>query len=172
MLAVRALELIAQLIRTDQPELVLELGSGRSTPAFADAVANYGGRLVSLEHDAHFYEQTRQWLGLHSNVDLRFAPIENGWYARSGWDDLDGINLLIVDGPPNPADDPTNTRAPALPLLTDRLASDATVVVDDTQRAKESEIVAQWIQDYRLDVVRVLTPPGGDELTVLRRSRC
>jgi hypothetical protein len=170
MLAAPALSVVDRLARMEQPELVLELGSGRSTIVLADAVASYGGRLVSLEHDPRYYRRTQEWLGSRANVELRLAPIRSGWYACSGWDDLQGIGLLIVDGPPNPEDDQRNTRAPALESLGDRLEADATIVVDDTQRDKESDMVRRWIDAYGLRVVEVLDHPGGDELTVLRRG--
>jgi predicted O-methyltransferase YrrM len=120
MLAAPALSVVDRLARMEQPELVLELGSGRSTIVLADAVASYGGRLVSLEHDPRYYRRTQEWLGSRANVELRLAPI--------------------------------------------------TIVVDDTQRDKESDMVRRWIDAYGLRVVEVLDHPGGDELTVLRRG--
>jgi hypothetical protein len=162
--------LIDRLVRSERPDLVLELGSGRSTIVLADAVASYGGRLVSLEHDPEFHRRTQQWLGTRASVELRLAPISDGWYARSGWDDLKRIGFLVVDGPPNPESDQDNARAPALALLGERLDSNATIVVDDTQRSKEASMVRQWIDAHELEVSEVLAPPTGDELTVLRRA--
>jgi hypothetical protein len=56
--------------------------------------------------------------------------------------DLPEIDLLLVDGPPGSAG--TQARYPALPVLSDRLADGAIVVLDDFSRADETTIVERW----------------------------
>ena len=171
MLSAPSLQELDQLVRNQQPALILELGSGRSTVVLADAAATYAGRLVSLEHDPRYYQRTRRRLRGHADVDLRIAPLQGGWYARHAWSDLEGVDLLIVDGPPNLPDDPTNRRAPAMPLLADRLSEQATVVVDDTHRAEEHAMLQEWIRDYAIEIVREVGHCYGDgRSTILRRS--
>ena len=70
-----------------------------STVTLAEAAHSFDARMVSLEHDPRFYDRTRHWLAeSEHDVELRLAPLAGGWYARSGWEDLNGV---LSDGPPN-----------------------------------------------------------------------
>ena len=98
---------------TQRPSLIVECGSGASTLWLALALRRFGidGRIVSLDHDPVFADKTRGFLARHGVsdlVDVRDAPLEDfslaggtySWYARRAWEDLAGIDLLFVDGPP------------------------------------------------------------------------
>lgn len=153
-----ALALIADLIRDHRPELILEAGSGRSTVVLADLLRELGaGWLVSLEHLPEYAQQTKQWLAanaLDEFAEVRYAPVRpqlvegahSEWYDPSGWDDLENIGLLLVDGPP--ANLSAFARNPALPLLRDRLASHAVIVLDDVfgRRREEAAIRNHWAE--------------------------
>jgi hypothetical protein len=52
---------------------------------------------------------------------------------------------LFVDGPPGAI--ARQVRYPAFPLLADRLAPGATVVLDDSRRSAEAAIVKAWKQE-------------------------
>lgn len=171
MLSAPSLQALDGILRSQQPALILECGSGRSTVTLAQAACSYGGRMVSLEHDPRFYDRTRRWLAEHEDdVELRLAPLAGGWYARSGWEDLKGIDLLIIDGPPNLPDNPRNAREGAMRLLADRISPGATIVIDDTNRPEEREMTEAWQTEYGLSFVRTIRHPHADgELTILRR---
>jgi predicted O-methyltransferase YrrM len=138
---------------------VVECGSGSSTVWLAAACRERGrGRVVALEHDPDYGEQTGAALaanGLTDHAEVRVAGLEplelDGetfqWYARGAWSDLTGIDLLFVDGPPG-ATGP-HARYPALPVFAPGLQDDAVVVLDDTVRAEEAEILRRW-QELRL----------------------
>ncbi|MBV9381860.1 MAG: class I SAM-dependent methyltransferase, partial [Streptosporangiaceae bacterium] len=123
---------LVDLVDTERPSLVVECGSGASTLWLALAMRRFetGGRVIALEHDPFFGGKTRDFLARHDVRDLaevRDAPLESfsldgqtySWYARRAWQDLAGIDLLFVDGPP--ATTGRQARYPALPLLSGSL---------------------------------------------------
>lgn len=146
--------LVGDLLRI-RPRLVVECGSGVSTLWTALAIEHHRleCRVVSLDHDPYFAEQTRATLRAHGvdrHVEVRDAPLvpagvpghDTAWYNREQIADLHDIGLLFVDGPPD--DTGPLVRFPAIPLLKERLAATATVVLDDLIRAGEKEVVARW----------------------------
>jgi predicted O-methyltransferase YrrM len=146
--------LLVDHILTARPHLVTECGSGASTIWMGYAAQQVGGcRVVALEHDGAFARQTEKAVrahGLSDVVEVREAavvPVDvNGqswsWYEPAAWEDLDGIELLFVDGPPGTLGE--QARYPALPLLAGRMASDAMVVLDDAGRKDEKLTAARW----------------------------
>jgi Methyltransferase domain len=138
---------------------ILELGSGSSTIWFATALAKRGGegRVVALESDADYAESTRTELakhGLQDRAQVLYAPLvdtvvpgrENQpWFDISVLPDLLPVDLLLVDGPVGSI--AHQVRYPAYPLLADRLAPGATVVLDDTGRPAEAAIAKAWKQE-------------------------
>lgn len=145
------LEIIGGLIDQHQPRLMLEVGSGRSTIVLAARMAGVG-RLVSLEHQERFVDQGQEYLSLNELAgEVRHAPIDHFqlpdgenvlWYARGAWEDLHSIDLLLVDGPIGAT--APQARYPALPLLQDRLAPGAVVILDDSHRRTEKQILVRW----------------------------
>jgi len=147
---------LMHLVRLRRPRLVVELGSGTSSVWLGYALQKYGGRLVSLDHDPGYARQTRALVtahGLDEVVEVREAPLRelaaNGktyqWYDVQALDDLTDIDLLLVDGPP--AATGPDARYPALPVLAEKLAGTATVILDDTNRQDEREAVQSWIRE-------------------------
>jgi predicted O-methyltransferase YrrM len=149
------LVLVDQVI-TQRPSLIVECGSGASTLWLALALRRFGidGRIVALDHDPVFAAKTRDFLSRHGVSDLaevRDAPLEDfsladgtySWYARRAWEDLTGIDLLFVDGPP--AATGAKARYPALPLLREALNPAATVVLDDLVVPDMQETLRLWL---------------------------
>jgi predicted O-methyltransferase YrrM len=138
---------------------ILECGSGSSTVWFATALAKRGGegRVVALESSADYAESTRAELakhGLQDRAEVLHAPLidtavpgrdNQPWFDISVLPDLPPVDLLFVDGPVGGI--ARQVRYPAFPLLADRLARKATVVLDDTGRPAEAAIVKAWQQD-------------------------
>jgi predicted O-methyltransferase YrrM len=146
---------LLHLIRTRRPRLVLELGSGTSSVWIAYALESTGGRLVSLDHDPEYAGRTRALLaahGLTATAEVREAPLTAlsiddksfQWYDVAAVADLDGIDLLLVDGPP--AATGRDARYPALRVIEPKLAATATVVCDDANRRDEQAAVLRWTQ--------------------------
>ena len=135
---------------------VLELGSGATTVWMALASRRRGGdvRIVSLEASADFADVTRTAVrrnGVDDLVDLRVAALdavttkhgEQQWYEAPSWNDVTGIGLLVIDGPPGGTG--PHARYPAVELLADRLAPGAIVVIDDADRDDEKAMLADWL---------------------------
>ncbi|SDT21824.1 class I SAM-dependent methyltransferase [Actinopolymorpha singaporensis] len=159
--------LLATLVEREEPSLVVECGSGTSTLWLAMLLRRFEikGRVISLEHQQPFVESAWATVLRHDlaeYVEVRYAPLEpvevDGttyqWYSRQAWDELDGIGLLFVDGPPGEVG--PHARFPAFPLLVDKLSPDAVVVLDDLIRPDEQEVLERWLAarpDYRAERV-------------------
>jgi len=151
---------------------VVELGSGTSTVLLARLLRQVwpegGYRQVAVEHDAAWagwvLGRLRDEGALATTV--LHVPLASGrhdvpWYDEprlaAGLDAaLDGepVDLLLVDGPPAEAAERVLARCPALPVLAPRLAPGATVVLDDTERPGEQEVLRRWEHDHGLAVER------------------
>ena len=71
------------------------------------------------------------------------------WYAQRALRSLPRrIDLLLVDGPPAVEPEIELSRYPALPALAERLAPDATVVLDDIDRRGELRTLDAWQRDH------------------------
>jgi predicted O-methyltransferase YrrM len=145
---------------------ILELGSGVSTVMLARLLAQLGGpekrRLVAVEHDARWCRWVTGQLaaeGVGADVTVVEAPLrvpaalDGGlaWYDETVVEAaLDVIDLLVVDGPPAFEAGLGLARHRALPVLRDRLAPGATVVLDDVERAGEQEVLRRWEDEFGL----------------------
>jgi predicted O-methyltransferase YrrM len=147
--------LVAAVRTLPDGAVIAEIGGGLSTIWLGLAVRAEGRgiRVVSLDHDETYGAATRAAAlrqGLGDEVDVRvgaLAPVmvdgvEVSWYPLALLADLQQIDLLFVDGPP--AASAPFARHPAVPLLLDRLRDGALVVLDDTNRKDEQEIVRRW----------------------------
>ena len=173
------LMVLVDLVITERPSLVVECGSGASTLWLALAMRRFGidGRIVALDHDPVFGGKTRDLLARHDVRDLaevRDAPLESfsldgetySWYARRAWEDLKGIDLLFVDGPP--ATTGHQARYPALPLLSGSLSPVATAVLDDLIVPDMQKVLRLWLDAYPDFGSEIL--PLEKQAAVLRRS--
>ena len=177
-MAADSLRYVADRIRRTSPRRVLEIGSGSSTVWTALYAHEAGAAVASLEHDPTYLEATRSLLvdaGLADTVDLRLAPLERvevegdsyEWYAASALAGLSGgVDIVVVDGPPGAVGH--WARFPAFPLLRGLLSHDALIILDDTHRAAEREIVERWL---RMDSGLSVEPAGLSRSTVLRYRR-
>jgi predicted O-methyltransferase YrrM len=173
------LVVLVDLVITERPSLVVECGSGASTLWLALAMRRFeiDGRIIALDHDPVFGGKTRDLLARHGVSDLaevRDAPLESfslegeiySWYARRAWEDVTGIDLLFVDGPP--ATTGHQARYPALPLLAGSLSPVATAVLDDLVVPDMQKVLQRWLDaypDFRSEIL-----PLEKQAAVLRRS--
>ncbi|MEN1944427.1 class I SAM-dependent methyltransferase [Luteimonas sp. MJ293] len=149
---------LLQLVVSRKPRLIVECGSGTSTVWLAAALRQIGsGRLVTLDHLGDYAQLTREALGeqkLEEIAEVRCAPLldfevggeEVKWYDPSAVSDLAGVDFLLVDGPPE-ATGPL-ARYPALPVMAHRLRAGALIVLDDTDRKDESQIIERWQSSF------------------------
>src|SRR5580700_1569477 len=173
------LVVLVDLVITGRPSLIVECGSGASTLWLALAMRRFkiDGRIIALEHDPVFGGKTRDLLARHDVGDLaevRDAPLESFsldgetylWYARRAWEDLTGIDLLFVDGPP--AATGHQARYPALPLLSGSLSPVATAVLDDLVVPDMQKVLQLWLDAYPDFSSEIL--PLEKQAAVLRRT--
>ena len=151
-----ALRELVRIVDRTRPEHILELGSGVSTIVMAARLRRLGqGSLVALEHIPLYAAATRHQLEAQGLADVatvvdaplvatRVGGTEWRWYEL-GPAVPERIDLLFVDGPPG--DMARLARYPALPLLHDRLAPGALIVVDDGDRRDEREMVRRWTSE-------------------------
>jgi predicted O-methyltransferase YrrM len=174
------LVVLVDLVIAQRPSLVVECGSGASTLWLALAMRRFGidGQIIALEHDPVFGDKTRDLLARHDVrhlAEIRDAPLESfnlegetySWYARRAWEDLKGIDLLFVDGPP--ATTGHQARYPALPLLAGSLSPAATVVLDDLVVPDMQKVLQLWLDAYPDFGSEIL--PLEKQAAVLRRSK-
>jgi predicted O-methyltransferase YrrM len=155
---------IISLTHRQKPQLVVEASSGVSTLIIAYCLKRLGsGKLISLEHEQKFAQATQNNLLLHGLDDIAtviHAPlveveINNAinntkwlWYDLTKVEIPDAIDMLIVDGPPGTTQ--KLARYPALPLLHEKLSSDAIIILDDGARSDEGKIVKQWMEEFKM----------------------
>jgi predicted O-methyltransferase YrrM len=173
------LMVLVDLVIADRPSTVVECGSGASTLWLALAMRRFGidGRIIAFDHDPVFGGKTRALLARHDVRDLaevRDAPLESysldgetySWYARGAWEDLAGIDLLFVDGPP--AATGHQARYPALPLLSGSLSPVATAVLDDLVVPDMQDVLRRWLDAYPDFSSEIL--PLEKQAAILRRT--
>jgi predicted O-methyltransferase YrrM len=162
-LRTEGLRLIEALVAEGRTDVV-ECGSGASTVTIARALRALGrGHVHALEHDARWAATTRNALAegdLEAFATVIDAPLRDGWYDAAALDRLpdDGIELLLVDGPPANEPGIERSRYPALPTLAERLAPAAIVVLDDADRDGEHWVLERWLAEFP---VRPLAAPRG-----------
>lgn len=150
-----ALRIIMKIIEERRPKLVVELGSGLSTIVVANRLRDIGGRLVSIDHDSNFGDQTRGFIKLNQLddvIELRLAYLTNSdlksappWYDETVLCDLVDVDLLIVDGPPAPIHD--RIRQHALDFFFSRLSRNGLMFFDDADRVGERKFLDEWLQN-------------------------
>jgi hypothetical protein len=166
-----AIELDARLSRK-RPPRILDVGSGLSTVVAAVAAARYGGRVVSLEHDAGHADRTRRLLesaGVRDQAEVVVAPLvarmhpcgTGPWYdgQPSGW-----FDFFVVDGPPLAS----GGRLATFPALAAHRRGDWELWLFDADRADERRCVEAWSRRFRFDCSFEAVDETG--VAVLRRS--
>lgn len=151
--------LLAQHVLQTKPKCIVECSSGASTIVLAQcAKLNDHGHILSLEHDAHYAEKTRQQLikqELEDWVTVIDAPLKDyefsgqnyRWYTLSKQIQSKCIDMLVIDGPP--ADLNYCARYPAGPLLLTSLNKNGVVFLDDTDRPDEQKIIQRWTDEFK-----------------------
>jgi predicted O-methyltransferase YrrM len=151
------LHFLAETMMRRRPKLVVECGSGSSSVWLGYLAEQIGARVVCLEHDERYGQTSRDLIAAHdlsAVVEIRDAPLTDwklggevhSWYDRAALENLTGIGLLFVDGPPGTIG--PEARYPAVPLLLPRCDADAVIVLDDADRAEEIALSDRWLAEH------------------------
>lgn len=145
---------IIEVILKQKPAFVLEASSGVSTVVIALALQlNNYGKAVSLDHEAHYAEKTRENVKVNeaeATSIVKHCPLKEYTIDEQSWkwydvDEVDltsKIDILVIDGPPRTTQ--FLARYPAVPLLHECFADKALVLLDDANRDDEVIIVGKW----------------------------
>lgn len=179
---------LARAVVANGLRVVVEFGSGASTLGLTAAlyVMNEVGTLVSFEQDAVWIRRVEQPLAMfrRPGLDARTfhcpltswpggsSPPVTRWYDATIVNDvlheLPGpVDLLVVDGPTAFRPEWRFDRYPALPVVRPFLSDSATIMLDDTHRAHERDVLELWQQELGPD----WSANVGERATWLTRVR-
>ena len=151
--------IVDTIMNTDKENLtVVELGSGVSTSWIALALKRAGkGEVISVDHEPLYANRTAsdlRRLNLTAYSSVVCSPLENHgnsvgssemWYGldpiRNALGDR-SIDVLLVDGPPGNLSQ--KSRSLAFPLLVSNFSHEALLILDDTDRKAERDVMLDW----------------------------
>jgi hypothetical protein len=140
-------ELDAWLWR-ESPRVIVECGSGLSTVIMGNYAKYSGARVVSLDHDRRFATQTAGLLSQHNLsefVDLRTVDLA-GSPPMYQTDLPDGIEFVLIDGPP----EATGGREATLDALMPHMAPRWSGWLDDASRPLERAALKGWRDRHKI----------------------
>ena len=153
--SIRYLQQIDRLFRSSEGA-VLECGSGASTLLLA---------LLAEKYDRHAwsFENHEEW-GLHvreviaelelSRLTVCHTPLHN--YGEYDWYELPGcplprdFGLVVCDDPPGTIQ---GGRYGLMPVMGEYLRPDCRILLDDTNRRKEKELIERWAGEMKLNSI-------------------
>jgi len=158
-LSATVVEKLLNEIIVNQRSSIVECGGGMSTIYIARLLQQRAdGHLHTIEHDGEWLTLLKDLLderGLDEHVSLIHAPLQPTEQAWSGeqWYSVEivrnalksvTIDLVLVDGPPAYRPEISHSRYPAVPILSEFLMDQYTIVLDDIDREGEKEIIKEW----------------------------
>jgi len=168
--------IIVDLIETYQPQHIFEVGGGVSTLIGGYCLEKQGsGKLISIDHTDIFSGKTRANVARHKleNIaEVIHTPLKTfelhgeafEWYDVSMTSHMDAIDLLIIDGPTQWDNPRRRVRYPALPILHERLANRALILIDDADREDEQWMVEAWLKEFPVELVDIFDTEKGAKL--------
>lgn len=173
------LKLLAAFIREEQPQNIVELGSGRSTLLISQELQTHvTGRLLSIEHNSTFSNKTLESLSEHKvqhratvvHCPLRPTLRRNRLFVSySGIEhylsSFRPIDLFIIDGPPGPWG-----REAAMYSAFTYIRTGGAIFLDDAFRNKEKQAVEQWVAYYGANLRVEQTFSFGNGLAILTKG--
>lgn len=129
---------------------ILECGSGLTTLLMGAVTVRTGARIHALEGNPEWRERaagaaTRYGM---TNITVHLAPMrdfgEFDWYDAPVATLPRDFALVICDGPPAST---RGGRSGMLSVMRGNLALDCTVLIDDTNRPAEHDVVQRWMRE-------------------------
>lgn len=150
--SIRYLQQVERLFRRSRGG-VLECGSGASTLLLALLAEKYDRHVWTFENHLDWGRHIRDILGSFQldRLTVCHTPLKNygayDWYQRPQMPLPHDFGLVICDGPPGGI---SGGRYGLLPVMGDRLRSDCRILLDDTHRRREKELISRWAAERRL----------------------
>ncbi len=126
---------------------ILECGSGLTTLVLGLVTRNTDQSVWALEHHPQWHDRVRTLLNdlELDHIHLCSTPLisydQFDWYDAPLDEMPEDFGLVICDGPPGTT---RGGRYGMMPVMRARLASGATILMDDIGRSNEQEVVRQW----------------------------
>ena len=142
---------------------IVECGAGLSTILIGKLLKQLGGgHIYSLEDDERWHAVMSAAVAkenLAEYITLLYSPLEKSsesgelWYGRAAaqqiLDSVGQIDLLIVDGPKSSV---PLSRMPALPIFAPKLNYKSLIVLDDSKRENEQQVLGNWSERFNLEI--------------------
>lgn len=163
-----------------KPKTIFECGSGSSTILAAYSLKALGqGKVYALEHEKEFAQKTSDAIrdhGLDNFAEVIFAPLikqkygdqEYLWYDKQKLPQVDKIDMLFVDGPPGHIQ--KLSRYPVLLALIKKIEKNCIILMDDTDRPDEKEIIKRWKKEFSLCAKNIRAEKGGVVLSFEKKN--
>jgi hypothetical protein len=140
---------LAEVVRSAEASRgsILECGSGLTTLLMGAVAARRGIELHTLEHNPAWHARVTEALRSidTSTTVVHLAPLQDRgdceWYDAPLDSIPNDITLVVCDGPPEST---RGGRRGLLPTVREKLARDCSIMLDDTSRAAERELVRIW----------------------------
>lgn len=142
---------------------IVECGAGLSTVLIGKLLKQVGGgHIYSLEDDEGWHAVMSAAIaeeGLAEYITLLYSPLEENsesgelWYGQAASQQIlarvGEIDLLVVDGPKSNA---PLSRMPALPIFAPKLSHQSLIVLDDSKRENEQQVLRSWGERFNLEI--------------------
>jgi len=147
----RYLQQVERIFRESEGP-IMECGSGATTLLIAILAEKYNRKAWAFEHHAHWAHHVNdvlQALELRQ-VTVSHAPLKS--YGEYEWYDVpaglpNDFGMVICDGPPGTI---KGGRYGLFPVMGRHLDPDCRILLDDTHRKKEQELIKRWEGERRL----------------------
>ncbi|MCW2258610.1 MULTISPECIES: class I SAM-dependent methyltransferase [Sphingobacterium] len=175
---------LVEIVLKRKPQFVFELSSGVSSIILGTALQlNQLGHLLSIDHEESYANVTRANIelnGIDKNCSVKVCPLVNvevegityRWYDLKTIQKREGIDCLVIDGPPGSTQ--PLARYPAVPLLYNFFSDKMVIIMDDANRRDEQIIIDRWVEFLharKFKVQRTDFPAFEKGLVVLEVSR-
>ncbi len=162
-------EVARQALVTSGP--VLECGSGLTTIILGILAGRRGCETWSLEHNPDWEKKVVGTIdhyripAVHVNLCPLRTHSDFAWYDTSLITPPEAFPLVICDGPPGTT---LGNRYGLLPIMKSRLHSGTIIVLDDTDRPQESEVIRRWSAERDVIVEDRNSQTGSYAILTLR----
>jgi len=132
---------------------ILECGSGMTTLLMGLLAGRRGVQTYSLEHIEEWRARVLDAIQQFEipNVEILLTPLRDfdgfSWYDAPLAELPNRFDLLICDGPPG---ETRGGRYGLLPVMRERLGKGAVILLDDTERSGEAEVLRRWMNEAKL----------------------